>query len=1052
MRKQFLVSLLSFCLLAGLLPSMAVSAEEGKEEDAVITCTQVQNCQAKEHEEGCSMYENTNEEHGGAESIGTEEEKEDSILVTPADDLTQMEQSEKETEYKQNAESVEIVITEADMQNVSEEQTAVAAAVVRLGIEDMSAVTSLRVVTEGTAYLSPEDNMYIKENFTALSYLDESESKCSTRNLAESYLEKSGLEDIAYEEFGGLSGFATLKTLLMPNSAQVINSYTLGERGGGLNGTGLTTVTIPNSVLLIESGAFESLNSFTGDLVIPDSVICIGNNAFGIGNTGVMCGTLTLGNSLKYIDANAFKSRLFTGNLVIPDSVETVDNWAFTSGAFEGGTWTLGSGLTQIGSASLSGICSGNTGTLTILNKWNMASSAFRNNTFSKIVFEEGITDISTGLLVASSKNVTEIVLPSTLTTISGAAVFEGCTALTTVDFPEGLEILADRSFSNDTALANVILPSTLTEIGLSAFEGSGAVGVFIPTRVEHIDGRAFMDISEGSVIYMQSDDCYEEMNLEQSWDGWNRRYDDADTALALTNGGTFAKDTEFTAGTLATPVRDGAIFKGWYENSDFSGDAVTKAEPGKTYYAKWIGMDDMKLQYGGEKKITSSAEISDLAGYQSSDTSVAVVDGEGNVTAAGVGTAVISATGIYEGQQMTFKAVVTVTPRMLTYYNKDSKPQENPGSVTYAVSDEHQNINDLLTFKWKDSPNTEVTLADGVDLDYTYTVPEDNGGLGEEVTVDFLPMPKGEYTVRFNLRNPNYVFASSSPDGGSLDSITLTANVTGENVERAYIAEVESTGNSFTYDGTGKLPVTGTLTAYKADAPGSEIVDVGSFSLYIEGLNDTVFHSQVQNIKSGTSLSDIADLELPNMPGVYLITVSAANGSYYIYKSQVFTIEKATVTIKPNDRTAYVGDEVPVLGENDYTVTGLAKKDNLAAAPVLAYENTPDMTAAGTYAITAEGAVVPNTECYEETIIYEPGALTITQRSEGEGESGNGDSGSEDISGDSDSSTENDKNENTKSEQAVKTGDNSNGSMWALLSGASLVVCGMLLKRKRIK
>lgn len=996
MRKRFLVGMLSFCLLMSMLPVAAVNAGEAQGENGAADCVR--------------------------------------------------------TEDKQNAESVEIVITEADMQNVSEEQTAVAAAVVRLGIEDMSAVTSLRVVTEGTAYLSPEDNVYIKENFTALSYLDESESKCSTRNLAEGYLEKSGLEDIAYEEFGGLSGFATLETLLIPNSAQVINSYMPAERGGGLNGTGLTTVTIPNSVLLIENGAFESLNSFTGDLVIPDSVIYVGNNAFGIGNTGVPCGTLTLGNSLKYIDANAFKSRLFTGNLVIPDSVETVNNWAFTSGAFEGGTWTLGSGLTQIGSASLSGICSGNTGTLTILNKWNMASSAFRNNTFSKIVFEEGITDISAGLLVASSENVTEIVLPSTLTTISGASVFEGCTALTTVDFPEGLEMLADRSFSNDTALANVILPSTLTEIGLSAFEGSGAVGVFIPTRVEHIDSRAFMDISEGSIIYMQSDDCYEEMNLEQSWSGWNRRYDDADTALALTNGGTFAKNTEFTAGTLATPIRDGAIFMGWHENSDFSDNAVTKAEPGKTYYAKWIGMDDMKLQYGGEEKLTSSAEISNLTGYQSSDTSVAAVDEEGNVTASGVGTAVISATGIYEGQQMTFKAVITVTPRILTYHNKDTKPQENPGSVTYAVSEEHQNINDLLTFKWKDSPNTEVTLADGADLDYTYTVPEEDGGLGQEITVDFLPMPKGEYTVRFNLKNPNYVFASSSPDGGSLESITLTANVTGEGVERAYIAEVESTGNSFTYDGTGKLPVTGTLTAYRADDPGSEVVDAGSFNLYIEGLNDTAFHSQAQNIKSGTSLSDIADLELPSMPGAYLLTVSAENENYYIYKSQVFTIEKATVTIKPNDRTAYVGDEVPVLGENDYTVTGLAEGDSLAASPVLAYENTPDMTAAGAYAITAEGAAVPNTECYEETIIYEPGTLTVTQRSGGEGESGNGDSGSEDNSGGSDSAAGEDHNENTEVEKAVKTGDNNNASMWALPSGISLVMFGMLLRRRRVK
>lgn len=92
------------------------------------------------------------------------------------------------------------------------------------------------------------------------------------------------------------------------------------------------------------------------------------------------------------------------------------------------------------------------------------------------------------------------------------------------------------------------------------------------------------------------------------------------------------------------------------------------------------------------------------------------------------------------------------MTPRVLSYWNKDSEPQENPGSITYVVSEEHQNISDLLTFKWKDEPKTEVALTDGTDIDYTYTVPTENGGSGIEATVDFLPMPQGRYQVKFNL------------------------------------------------------------------------------------------------------------------------------------------------------------------------------------------------------------------------------------------------------------------------------------------------------------
>lgn len=62
----------------------------------------------------------------------------------------------------------------------------------------------------------------------------------------------------------------------------------------------------------------------------------------------------------------------------------------------------------------------------------------------------------------------------------------------------------------------------------------------------------------------------------------------DSHGIVAITNGGTFAEDTEFTSGTLATPTKKDYTFGGWYASTDFSGDAVTTPEAGKTYYAKW--------------------------------------------------------------------------------------------------------------------------------------------------------------------------------------------------------------------------------------------------------------------------------------------------------------------------------------------------------------------------------------------------------------------------------------------------------------------------------
>ena len=84
---------------------------------------------------------------------------------------------------------------EADIEN-SDNTTAISVAVSRLNISELASITRLKVITEGEAYLTPEDNVYIKENFTSLTYLDESNCKCSTRKLAQAYLDKSGLPDV----------------------------------------------------------------------------------------------------------------------------------------------------------------------------------------------------------------------------------------------------------------------------------------------------------------------------------------------------------------------------------------------------------------------------------------------------------------------------------------------------------------------------------------------------------------------------------------------------------------------------------------------------------------------------------------------------------------------------------------------------------------------------------------------------------------------------------------------------------------------------------------
>lgn len=745
----------------------------------------------------------------------------------------------------------------------------------------------------------------------------------------------------------------------------------------------------------------ENLSSVT----LADSLISIGESAFNQSKLS----SITFPQNLKTIGKNAFWHGNLTGELIIPESVQTIEDFAFdqnnlTKVTLPAGLEILGSGALKANPlTSMPDIPSQITSLtstfqnctelttieipshVTVLDRTFMGCTSLTSVTIPETVESYvGAFNSCTGLTTAvieskatdiggentndaygvfgGCNNLQTVTVPEWVTVI-GQAAFRGCSSLSTTDFIERAEVIEKNAFQYCTNLKGSLNLSATT-IKTNAFDGCSGLGANISVaNATTIESNAFRNCSSiTGIVYAQQ--------VSGGANAFTSR-----TNTALLNGGKFNAQTDISQNHLSSPVKGDCIFEGWYDNMQFTGDKVTKPVTGKTYYAKWTGMEDVELQFGGTQKITISGGIT-LSGYTSSNTSVATVDNSGNVTATGVGTATLSATGAYNGKQTTFTATVTVTPRVLTYYNKDTNPQENPGSVTYPVSADHTDLGDVLTFKWKDAPNTEVTLNYGSDIDYTYTVPAENGGSGVEVTVDFLPMPAGNYSVQFNLKNPNYVFSSSSAGGGTLTSITVTANVTAAGVDRAYLAGINSTGTTFSYDGEGKFPAAGLLAAYKEDSTSSERVDIGGFTVHIEGLNDTTFHSAAEDVAAGTDISAIEGLDLPILPGAYVATVSAANDDYYIYKSQVFTITRGTVTIRPDDKTAYVGDAVPVLGENDYTVTGLAGGDALETAPTLSYESEPDMSVTGTYSIIASGAAV-NNELY--TLSYEPGVLTVT-------------------------------------------------------------------------
>ena len=118
-----------------------------------------------------------------------------------------------------------------------------------------------------------------------------------------------------------------------------------------------------------------------------------------------------------------------------------------------------------------------------------------------------------------------------------------------------------------------------------------------------------------------------------------------------------------------------------------------------------------------------------------------------------------------------------------------------------------------------------------------------------------------------------------------------------------------------------------------------------------------------------------------PIAAGIYDVVVSrdedADCAAYHARIAAGLVIEKAALTITPNNMSAYVGDAVPTLDQNAYKVEGLCGNDKLEKAPVLSFESTPDMTKPDSIKIVATGA--ETSDNYK--ISYVPGTLTVSDR-----------------------------------------------------------------------
>ncbi|MDR0502016.1 MAG: leucine-rich repeat domain-containing protein [Treponema sp.] len=119
---------------------------------------------------------------------------------------------------------------------------------------------------------------------------------------------------------------ASLKTVIITGGNAIRSTYYSGEYFGAFECcTGLTSITIPNSVTSIGEAAFRGCDSLTS-ITIPDSVTSIGDEAF-YRCTGLT--SVTIGNSVTYIPGYAFSGSGLT-SVTIGNSVTGIGYEAFS--------------------------------------------------------------------------------------------------------------------------------------------------------------------------------------------------------------------------------------------------------------------------------------------------------------------------------------------------------------------------------------------------------------------------------------------------------------------------------------------------------------------------------------------------------------------------------------------------------------------------------------------------------------------------------------------------------------------------------------------------
>ena len=270
--------------------------------------------------------------------------------------------------------------------------------------------------------------------------------------------------------------------------------------------SGLTSITIPDSVTSIGNSAFSGCSALTS-ITIP----FVGATKDGTSNThfGYIFGASSPFYNDDYVPTS-LKTVVITGgtsigdcafywcsvltSITIPDSVKSIGDYAFY--------WcsvltsiTIPDSVTYIGAYAFEN-CDGLTSITIPDSVTSIGSSAFRR-----------------------CSGLTSITIPDSVTSI-GDYAFYWCSVLTSITIPDSVKSIGDYAFYWCSGLTSITIPDSVTSIGKSAFSGCSRLkSITIPDSVTSIGDYAFNGCTVlTSIKYRGTSSQWSSIKKYESW------------------------------------------------------------------------------------------------------------------------------------------------------------------------------------------------------------------------------------------------------------------------------------------------------------------------------------------------------------------------------------------------------------------------------------------------------------------------------------------------------------------------------------------------------